>query len=82
MALQKTRKGYFDTEEGKDFKSQLKLMHGNDAYSTAPSYSADTVRYPDNLMPFVDKHIAYLMDHPALEASKYLANIRLQTRLR
>lgn len=82
MALQKTRKGYFDTEEGKEFKRQLKLMNSNDAYNTASSYSADNVLYPDNLIPFVDKHMVYLMNHPALEASNYLANIKLQTRLR
>ena len=68
MALQKTRKGFFDTEEGKEFKRQLKLMNSNDDYNTAPSYSANTVLYPDNLMPFVDKHMDYLLNHPLLEA--------------
>lgn len=82
MALQKTRKGFFDTEEGKEFKHQLKLMNSNDVYNTAPSYSANTVLYPDNLMPFVDKHMDYLLNHPLLEANMYLANIKLQTRLR
>jgi hypothetical protein len=82
MALQKTRRDYSDTEEGKEFKRQLKLMNSNDAYNTAPSYSADNELYPDNLMPFVDKHMTYLINHPALEASKYLANLKLQTRLR
>ena len=70
MALQKTRKGFLDTEEGKEFKRQLKLMKSNDAYNTSPSYSADNMHYPDNLIPFVDKHMIYLINHPALEARR------------
>jgi len=57
-------------------------MTGDSSYNTAPSYSNDTALYPDNLIPFVDKHMNYLVNHPALEASQYLANVRLVTRVR
>lgn len=82
MALQKTRKDFLDTEEGKDIKLKLQNMVGDDSYNTAPSYNSNTVLYPDNLIPFVDKHMNYLMSHPRLEASQYLANVKLITRLR
>lgn len=82
MASQKTRSHYFDTEEGKQVKLKLQQMADSSAYNTAASYSADGTLYPDNLIPFIDKHMKYLISHPALEASKYLANIRLITKVR
>lgn len=46
------------------------------------SFSANTTLYPDGQMPFVDKHIAYLMDHPKLDPEQYLANLRLMLKRR
>jgi hypothetical protein len=82
MALQKTRKGYFETEEGKEIKRILQRMAGDNSYNTVSSYSANTLLYPDNLIPFVEKHMEYLMSHPSLEANQYLANIKLITKVR
>jgi hypothetical protein len=82
MASQKTRNGFPDTEEGIEVKQLLRQMTGNSTYNTSPSYSTDSARYPDNLIPFVDKHMNYLINHPALEPAKYLANIKLITRRR
>lgn len=82
MATQKTRKGYFDTDEGKEIKHKLQQMSIDDQYNTVSSYSANTLLYPDSLMPFLDKHMSYLMSHPAVEATKYVANIKLLTRIR
>lgn len=80
--MQKTRKDYFDTDEGKEIKRTLQQMSDDDAYNTASSYSANTLLYPDNLIPFLDKHMAYIVNHPTLEASKYVANVKLLTRVR
>lgn len=82
MASPKTRKNFLDTEEGKDIKVKLQMMTTEGLYNTAPSYNNNTVLYPDNLIPFVDKHIAYLVNHPMVEPSKYLANVRIITRIR
>jgi hypothetical protein len=41
------------------------------------SYSANAMLYPDGQMPFVEKHVAYLMDHPQLDPDRYLSNLRL-----
>ncbi len=44
------------------------------------SFSANTDLYPDGQIPFVEKHIAYLMEHPKLDPDQYLANLRLMLR--
>jgi hypothetical protein len=76
------RKDFPDTEEGQEIKLKLQQMADDNLYNTASSYSSNTSLYPDNLIPFVDRHMNYLLNHPRLEANKYLANIRLITRLR
>jgi hypothetical protein len=82
MALSKTRKDFLSTEEGKEVQLELRNMTRDSLYNTAPSYSNDVALYPDNLIPFVDKHMNYLVSHPALVVSQYLANVRLLTRVR
>lgn len=82
MALQKTRRDFFGTEEGIEIKRKLQQLAGDNLYNTASSYSANTLLYPDNLIPFVDKHMNYLINHPSLEPNEYLANIKLMARLR
>lgn len=82
MATQKTRKDFIETQEGKGVKQILQQMVGDSTYNTAPSYSTNDQLYPDNLIPFVDRHMSYLISHPTVEASKYLANIKLMTRVR
>ena len=61
------------------------LLHGmvsNTAYNTEPTYSANLANYPDHLIPFVEKHLAYLKNHPKLNPEQYLANLRLMTKIR
>jgi len=52
------------------------------AYNTDSSYSANSLQYADNLIPFVDKHMNYLNSHPKVEADQYIANIKLMSRIR
>lgn len=78
----KSRPWFADTEKGKEIKRKLQLMTEDDAYNTTATYSANTQLHPDNLITFVDKHMTYLVGHPLLDPDKYLANIRLVTRLR
>lgn len=51
-------------------------------HSAKSTFSANSEKYPDNQMPFVDKHIAYLMNHPNIDPNQYLANLRLMLRRR
>ena len=82
MATLKTRKSFFDSTEGIKIRLELQRLDASSLYNTTPSYSSNNVLYPDNRMPFVDKHMNYLINHPSLDANKYLANIKLMTRLR
>lgn len=82
MATYKKRGNFTESEEGIAIREKLTLMAGDAAFNTASSYSANSVLYPNNKISFEDKHMNYLMIHPELEPNKYLANIRLMTRVR
>lgn len=41
------------------------------------TYSSNTALYPDNQIPFIDKHVAYLLDHPKVDPLQYLSNLKL-----
>ncbi len=80
--MQKRGSDYPDSEEGRDIRQKLLSMAASTTYNTTSTYSANNQVYPDNLIPFVDKHMNYIMNHPNIEASKYLANIKLISRVR
>jgi hypothetical protein len=63
-------------------RQSLEFMLADSTYHTPTSYSADSAQYPDNRMPFVETHMNYLRSHPLLEPSKYLANMKLRSRIR
>lgn len=50
--------------------------------SELTSFTANTVLYPDGQIPFVQKHLDYLMAHPKLDPNQYLSNLRLMLRKR
>jgi len=82
MSLTKKKNNLFESEEGVRIKQTLQFMVGSSVYNTEPSYSANTVVYPNNLIPFVDKHLSYLNSQPSVDIEHYLANVRLMTRIR
>ena len=82
MSAPKTRSQFFTTEEGVHVEEELRAMVADERYNTDSSYSPNLDLYPDNLIPFVEKHKAYLMADPALNAETYLANLRLMTKHR
>lgn len=65
-----------------EIKLTLQHMAKDSTYNTKPSYSANIVQYPNNLIPFTDKHMNYLYMHPAIDPYHYIANLRLMTRVR
>lgn len=73
---------FSDSDEGRATKQKLQRMLTDNTYMTAPSYSANTGLYPNNLIPFVDKHMEYLRSHPATNPEHYLSNLRLISRLK
>jgi hypothetical protein len=78
----KQRTGFLESQEGKDIRAMLQRMTTDQTYNTASSYSANTVLYPDSQIPFIDKHMNYLSTHPKLEPGKYIANLKIMSRVR
>lgn len=76
------RTDFFESEEAKEVKQKLQLMVASGLYNTTSSFTTNGFQYPDKLMPFIDKHMNYLNSHPKLDSDKYLANLRLMTRIR
>ncbi len=82
MAVQRKKNDFFESEEGAVIVRTLELMAKDATYNTTSSYSANSVLYPDNLIPFVDKHLNYLRTHPTTNPHYYVANLRLMTRIK
>ncbi|MFI5271078.1 MAG: hypothetical protein ACHQT9_03480 [Candidatus Saccharimonadales bacterium] len=82
MQTLKSRSGFFETEEAKDIQEKLQHMMSSNLYNTESSFTSNGYQYPDNQIPFVDKHMNYLNSHPKLDTGTYLANLRLMTRRR
>jgi len=76
------RPDFFNSKEGEDIRETLRFIDADIKYNTSSSYSANSLRYPDNKIPFVDKHMNYLNSHPQLDVWKYIANIRLMTKVK
>jgi hypothetical protein len=82
MSSYKKKPNLFETQEGVEIVLALKKMDADNLYKTGPSYSANTTLYPNNLIPFVNKHMDYLRSHPATDPRHYVANLRLMTRVK
>ncbi len=82
MASFKKRNDFFDSEEGQVIRAELMEMAKDLTFNTTSTYSTNSSLYADGQIPFVDKHMNYLNNHPKLDADQYLANIRLMTRIR
>jgi hypothetical protein len=75
-------KAFLDSQEAEAIKQKFQQMTLDDSYNTPSTYSPDTLKYPDNRIPFTDKHMNYLNVHPKLDAGMYLANVKLGCRIR
>ncbi len=82
MATVKKRISFFDSIDGVEIAQMLEDMANDSTFNTGSSYSANAERYPNNLIPFVDKHMNYLNTHPGIDPLHYLANLRLMTRIK
>ena len=68
--------------EDENIEQRLQSMTEDDSLATTTSYSTNVGLYPDNEIPFVDKHMAYLLNHPRVNVDHYLANLRLMLKKR
>ena len=82
MPTIKKRNDLFSSPEGQVIREQLQAIMNDQAYNTGPSYSANVSDYPDGKIPFIDKHIRYLIQHPGVDSNQYLSNLRLILKIR
>ncbi len=82
MGKAKNKINFFETSEGHEFEEHLRQMQADEQYITEPSYTTNSLKYPNNLMPFVDKHIEYMVKHPKTNPLHYISNLRLTSRLK
>lgn len=82
MATNKKKTWLLNAEEAAQVEQALKDMALDANYSTDTSYSADTETYPDNRIPFVEKHLNYLHQHKNVNPDQYLSNLRIMTKVR
>lgn len=71
---------FLRSQEGLEVKNVLIDMMRDDLYNTEATYTPNTDRYPDNMVPFVDKHMSYLSSHLWVNPYDYLSNLRLMSR--
>lgn len=77
-----TRKFLATEEQVSRVKDTLQALVEDSGYNTEPSYIANGEAYPDHLIPFVEKHMAYLMSHPKVNPEQYISNLRMMTKIR
>jgi hypothetical protein len=72
----------YNSDIGTDARNALNTLEDDPTYVTENGYTSDRVKYPDGIMPFVEKHLLYLHQHPAVNPLHYLSNLRLKLRIR
>lgn len=73
---------FIETQAGMMLKVKLEHMQASDLYITKSSYTPNTDKYEDNLIPFVDKHMNYILAHPQLDPEMYISNLKILTRVK
>ncbi len=77
MANRQTIAASLQRIKDEDVRAQLEAMLEDPRLITQTSYSANADKYPDHRIPFIEKHINYLVSHPKVDTRQYLANLRL-----
>ncbi|MDB5168877.1 MAG: hypothetical protein JWO41_233 [Candidatus Saccharibacteria bacterium] len=72
------KRTFLESAEAAVIKVQLETMVKDPMYNTQSFYT--TLQVDD--FTFVEKHLAYLSDHPKLKATEYMSNLRLKTKSR
>lgn len=63
-----------------EVREVLEAMQNDPTMITDSAYSPDTEKWPDNRIPFVEIHMAYLKSHKHVDPEHYLSNLRLMIR--
>ena len=62
--------------------TQLEEMQNNPAFITKGIYSPTADDFPDNHLPFVQVHLAYLKKHHQVDPAGYISNLRIMIKRR
>lgn len=65
-----------------DVREALEAMQNDPSMITESAYSPDGEKWPDNRIPFVEVHVAYLKSHKHVDPEHYLSNLRLMVKSR
>ena len=65
-----------------EITEKLQSFVDNPDMHTVETYSPLAVGYPDNKIPFVEYHLAYLRSHKNLNPEHYLSNLSLMIKKR
>ena len=65
-----------------DARDALTAMQDDPALITESRYSPLAVDYPDNQLPFVEIHMAYLRKNKAVNPSAYISNLGIMIKKR
>lgn len=72
----------YNSEVGTEVRNSLISLENDPKYITEVSYTSNAEMYPDGVMPFVERHLLYLHQHPAVNPAYYLSNLRLKLKIR
>ena len=78
MRITLSQQKFLDSDDAAVIREQLVTMMGDKTFNTSATYAATR----DDALPFDEKHMTYLSDHPKLNPQQYMQNLRLKTRLR
>lgn len=65
-----------------EIKATLQAMEENPSLVTKSAFRANSEKWPDNTISFVENHLDYLRSHPKTDPEQYLSNLRLRIRKR
>jgi hypothetical protein len=65
-----------------EITTKLETMQSDPKMVTKSAYSPAAVDYPDNQLPFVQVHLAYLKKHQKVNPAQYISNLEIMIRQR
>jgi hypothetical protein len=72
-------KEFLTSPEGIAAQADLEEMEKDKGYKTVSTYSPTA---ENGILLFIDKHMNYLSSHASVNASQYVSNLRLITKIR
>jgi len=62
--------------------AKLQALQDDPTMKTVSKYSPTALDWPDNQLPFVEIHLAYLRSHKLVDPTHYISNLELMIKKR